>query len=76
MTAGTASAVTSVTGGAGSCAASDFTLGAGTVAATPVAAGATAPVVLVGAITMKTTAGDGCQGADVAVSATLTGSQS
>lgn len=76
ITGGSVTAVTGVTGAAGSCAASDFSVGGGTVASTGVPASGSAGVTLTGALTMRTTAGDGCQGATVTVTATVTGSQS
>ncbi len=76
LTAGTVSSISSVSGGLGVCAASDFTLGTGTMASTAVPAGGSTTVTLTGALSMKSTAGDGCQGADVVVAGTLTGAQS
>jgi hypothetical protein len=76
ITGGSVSAITDITGSAGSCAASDFTLGTGTVASTTIPAGGNATVTLAGAITMNATAGDGCQSAQLTVSGTLTGTQS
>jgi hypothetical protein len=75
VNAGSATGISGITGAAGACASSDFTLTTGAVAPTTIAAGATAAVLLTGSLTMKTTAGDGCQSAVVAVTATLSGSQ-
>jgi hypothetical protein len=72
ITSGTGSAITAVSG---SCAATDFTLGTGSVASTTIAAGATGTVVLTGALTMKASAPDACQGVTVTVTATLSGTQ-
>lgn len=76
ITGGSVTAVTGVTGAAGTCSPSDFSVGSGTVASTGVPASGSANVTVTGALTMRTTAGDGCQGATVAVTATVTGSQS
>jgi hypothetical protein len=73
LTGGSVTGITSVTG---SCTPADFTLGSGTVPSTAIAAGATASVVLDAALTMRSTAGNGCQGATVTVAATVTGTQS
>ena len=75
VNAGSASSISSVSGSAGSCTSANFTLGTGVVAPVTIAAGATSTVVMTGALTMKATAGDGCQGATLAVTATLTGTQ-
>lgn len=75
VTGATISSVSGISGAAGSCAASDFTLGTGTVNATSIAAGATVTVTLNGALTMKTTAGDGCQGAVVSLGGAVSGTQ-
>lgn len=72
----TGGSVTGITAVSGSCTAADFTLGSGTVPSTAIAAGATASVVLDAALTMRSTAGNGCQGATVTVAATVTGTQS
>jgi hypothetical protein len=68
--------LTSVTGPTG-CGAEYFSLplGAVPVAATAIAAGATATVTVVDGITMLSTAPDACQGVTVTVSGTLSGSQ-
>lgn len=76
VTSGTATAITTVTGGLGACTATDFTLGTGSVASTVIPANGSANVVLTGALTMKLATGDGCQGATVNVTATLNGTQS
>lgn len=72
----TGGSVTAISAVSGSCTTADFTLGSGTVPSTAIAAGATAGVVLDAALTMKSTAGNGCQGVTVTVDATVTGTQS
>lgn len=72
----TGGSVTGITGVSGSCTTGDFSLGSGTVPSTSISAGATATVVLDGALTMALTAPNACQGVSVTVSATVTGTQS
>jgi hypothetical protein len=71
---GTLSSVTA-TSDAG-CGVDQFSLSAGTVASTAIAAGASATVTVAGALTMASTAPDACQGVTVTVSGTLSGTQS
>lgn len=66
--------VTAVTGGAGSCATTDFTFPAtGTASNTAAALATAATGSLPAALSMNSTALDGCQGAKVTVTFTLTG---
>lgn len=67
--------ITQAAGASGGCSAADLTIGSGTVTTTTVAGGGSAGNTLVGAISMKTAAGDGCQGATVTVSGTVSGEQ-
>lgn len=76
LTGASTSSISAVIGGSGGCTAADFTLPTGTMASTPVPAGGTVPVTVTGGIAMKAAAGDGCQGVDLTVSATLSGTQS
>jgi hypothetical protein len=76
VTGGSVSSIAGLSGAAGTCSSSDFTLGAGTVASTAIASGATQTVTMTDALTMKATAGNGCQGVTVTVHGTLTGTQS
>jgi hypothetical protein len=70
-TAATMGAVV-VESSAGTCGASDFVVANSTPAAVTIAAGATRTVVLPGAVTMKQSAGAGCQGAVLRITATVT----
>jgi hypothetical protein len=75
VNAGTVNAISGITGSAGACTSASFTLGTASVTPTTIAAGGTETVLMTGALTMKVSAGDGCQGAVLAVDATLTGTQ-
>jgi hypothetical protein len=70
-TAATMGAVV-VESSAGTCRASNFVVGNTTPTAVTIAAGATRTVVLPGAVTMRASAGDGCQGAVLRITATVT----
>jgi hypothetical protein len=76
LTSGTVTSISQITGAAGTCQATDFTLGSGSMSGASIAAGGTSTLTLTGAITMASTAGDGCQGAVVSVSGTVSGIQS
>jgi hypothetical protein len=57
------------------CGTGNFSVNAGSIAATPVAAGAAVTVTVVGGVSMNSDAPDACQGAGVGVSATVTAAQ-
>jgi hypothetical protein len=65
---------TVVTASAGSCGPENFTIAPHVATSTLIPAGETRALVLSEAITMKRSAGDGCQGADVRVTVTVTAS--
>lgn len=75
ITGGSVTAVTGVTGAAGTCSQATSRSAAARWP-TGVPANGSTSVTVTGALTMRTTAGDGCQGATVAVAATVTGLQS
>lgn len=63
---------TTVTGGAGQCGARDFSVRVSAPSGTVISAGASRELVLPDAVTMLTTAGEGCQGVTVGVRVAVT----